>query len=102
MSSDLDKGKTLVILQADIENRMIMVNQVVFQQQGVCFVFRDDEFQVVRFFQEVVDNEVVPAGEILRHPFVEVACFADVEDFITGLEKIDPRFPGDILIVYHY
>ena len=66
---DLDEGKTLVVLEANIERRLVGPHQVGFQEQGIVLACGNDIVQLSRTLQKVLQQRIVFFLKVLADPF---------------------------------
>ncbi len=80
--ADLQVGKRLVVLQADVEARLNVLDEPGFQQQGIDFAFGSKVVDVGNERHEVGGAVVFQRGlgEVVGGPVAQVLRLADVED----------------------
>ena len=87
----------LVVAQQDIEFRLVLLDQTVFQRQGLALVVHDDVIEVRDFPHQRAGLGVQPARfqEIRFHAIAQGTRFPDVQNVSQGvLEQIDARLRG--------
>ena len=91
----LEIGEALVVLEPQIEFRLMLLDEVVLEEGGLALRAGQNVIDVGRFGQDVADLEVVRRLEIRPDAVPEEARFADVNDLAGGvLEKIDAGLLG--------
>jgi hypothetical protein len=82
-----DAGVTLVILEPDVESRLVLLDERVLEQERLRLVRDDDGLDVGDELAEprVLDAAGLVAGEVAAHPRPQVLRLADVEDLPVGV-----------------
>ncbi len=91
-------GIGLVVEKADVEFRLILLDEIVFEREGFARVGEDDGVEVGDFASERASFCVHPAGfeEIGTDAAAEGGGFADVEDRACGVfEQVDAGAIGE-------
>ena len=92
--SNGDVRIAFVVLEIDVVARLMLFDQIVFQQQCIPFGIRDDGAYVRDFAHHGGDAcAVVVLREIRADPFTQILGFADVENLtILIYMLVHPRF----------
>src|SRR5207253_805849 len=96
---DLDVGISLVVPQADVVTRAMLLDERVFEQQRFELGVGDDRFQVLPGPEQRLRlGGLRPSGEVRGHALLERAGLAGVQDLsATVLEKVDAGRVGNVL-----
>ena len=90
---DDNEGVRLVVFQLDVVERLVLLDQAVFEQQRVRLARGDDPVDGGDFAHEQPRFARLPLHEVTRHPLLQVLGFADVQDGAVFVEVfVDARF----------
>ena len=96
---EFDVGVGFVVLEEDVEAGLVLLDEVVFEGEGLFFVFDDDVVEVGGFGDEGTGfgfREAV-VGEVVADAGAEVLRFADVDDVAEGVfVEINARQEGQL------
>lgn len=86
----------LVILQQDIEARLMFFNQGVFQQQGIKLRGRFNDLDVCNALdQQGQSGRLMGLAEIGANPLFQVLCLADIDHLTLCVQvMVDPGLMG--------
>ncbi len=87
-------GVTLVVLESDVESRAVLLDQVVFQDQGARLVRHHKGFHVGdQTLEQAIPWAIGKVGcEVAPHPVSEPFCLADIEHLtILPFPEVNPR-----------
>ena len=96
IGADVNIGETLVVPQQHVEPRLKLLDQVVFEQQRLCFGRRHRHIDVANLAQHPQGlGRLRPALEITADPAFEVPGFTDIQHFIIGPQhSVNTGFAG--------
>ena len=97
---DAQVGIFLVVLEQDIEMRLMVLDQVGFKGQGLRFAVGHDELDLAHLTGHQADagGEVVPTAEVTADATAQAFGFADVEDAVLSIaHQIATWLSGDLL-----
>ena len=87
----------LVVAQQDIEFRLVLLDQIVFERQGFALVVHDDVIEIRDFPHQRAGFGIQPAGfeEVRFDAIPQGTRFPHVQNISQGvLEQIDARLGG--------
>ena len=97
---ELDVGISFVVPKHDVELRVVLLDEIVFESEGFALIFNDDGFEVYNFAGERAGFGVGgPARfkEVRTDAIAEGARFADVNNFAAGVfEHVNSRAFGKL------
>ena len=84
---ELDVGVGLVVAQQDVEARLVLLDQVVFEGEGFLFVVDQDVVDVDGFADQGAGFDVAELvlGEVAADAVAQAFGFADVDDPAAGV-----------------
>ena len=88
----------LVVTQVDVEARLVLLDEGVFEDEGLFFGVGDQEVDVHHRGQAEADVKarVAGLGVVLPHPAAQVLGLADVDDLAVGVfHQIHARRAGE-------
>ena len=91
---DLEADVGLVVLQPDVVEGAMLLDEIVFEDQGLLLGLGQDAVKVVNPFQQQTDegSSIVGFSEVGPHPAAQVDRLADVQDPAAGvLHDVDSR-----------
>jgi hypothetical protein len=95
---DGDGWVALVVLEADVESRPVLLDEVVFEQQRPGFAWDHDGFDISdKALQKPVSGTVGKVrGEVAAHAATQSLCLADVQDLpVSSLPQVHTRSLGE-------
>ena len=92
-AGEADVGIALVVAEQDVVARLVCLDQVVLEQQRLAFGPGDGGLHAGDLRDHQGDPRLQRAAlEVARHPLLEVARLADIEDAALGIEHpVDAR-----------
>ena len=90
---DDNEGVRLVVFQLDVVERLVLLDQAVFEQQRIRLARGDNPVDGGDFAHEQPRFARLPLHEVTRHPLLQVLGLADVQDGAVFVEVfVDARF----------
>ena len=92
-----DVGIRFIVAQQDVEFRLVLLDEVVFQRQGFALIVHHDVVEVRDFSDQRAGLCVHPARfqEIRAHTVAQGTRFPDIQNFSQRiLEQVHPRLHG--------
>ncbi|MCU0243960.1 MAG: hypothetical protein MUE80_04290 [Acidobacteria bacterium] len=87
---ELDVGEALVVLEAEVEAGLVLLDVVVLEEGRFLLGARQDVVDVGRLAEDAADLEVGFGQEVGADPVAQGAGLADVDDLARGaLEEVD-------------
>ena len=83
---DGDGGVALVVLEADVESRLVFLDEVVFEEERLCFALDHDGVDIGDVLpQEEVLGGVVAGGEVTLGPRAQALGLTHIDDRILKI-----------------
>src|SRR5208283_3220498 len=96
--SELDIGISLIVAKDDVELGLVLLDEIVFEGEGLALVGNDDGFEVGDFPGQRAGFGVGPARlqEVGTHTVAQGTCFTHIDDGAAGvLEEVHAGLFGE-------
>ena len=84
-----DEGICFVVFELDVVDGLVLLDHVVFEQQGIGFARCDNPLHISNLFHQQSGFAVVVLfGEVAGHPLFQVFGLADVQQFTVSIKVL--------------